>query len=64
MGKLLAHARSYGIELFCLGFPGVEATQVWAPYISYSKQIIISAGGNTGMSSAGFVIHLPVCQHK
>ena len=28
VAKLLAHARSYGIELFCPGFPGAQATQV------------------------------------
>jgi len=28
MTKLLAQARSYGIELFCPGFPGAQATQV------------------------------------
>ena len=33
MTKLLAHARSYGIELFCPGFPGAQATQVCIPVL-------------------------------
>ena len=53
MTKLLAHARSYGIELFCPGFPGAQATQVgllMALHPKTSSQQMRHKGDNTNDS--------------